>query len=456
MPVNKPSIPQGTRDFSAEVIYKRQYIINTIKTVFENYGFEPLETPAFENLTTLMGKYGDEGDKLMFKILNNGLADKAEKAKLAFEDVLHGKSSPAITERALKYDLTIPFARYVAMNYAHLNLPYKRYQIQPVWRADRPQKGRYREFVQCDADIVGSENILNEIDLLNIYADVFKALQLKVNIRINSRKILVALAQICGGDNHLVAITTAIDKLDKIGLDKVLEELQTKEITEAQQIIIKSYLEIEGDSDAKIKALSNLFETNEIGKQGIEEITQILLITNLQNNFANIVVEPTLARGLNYYTGIIIEVQAADFAMGSIGGGGRYNNLTELFGVPNVPGVGISFGLDRIYDVLEGLDLFNTTQKDAVVKIMFLNHSNEQAKACYPLLQSLRQVNFIAEIYYNQAKIDKQYKYAESKGITHVINALMEKGEDNCTVKNINTGLQEKVAYNALISYNFM
>lgn len=456
MQINKPSIPQGTRDFDAATIYKRQYITNTIKTVFEKYGFEPLQTPAFENLTTLMGKYGEEGDKLMFKILNNGLADKAEKATLAFNDILQGKSTPAITERALKYDLTIPFARYVAMNYAHLNLPYKRYQIQPVWRADRPQKGRYREFVQCDADIVGSESILNEIDLINIYADVFTALKLKVNIKINNRKILQALAQICNAENYLVTITTAIDKLDKIGLDKVLEDLAANNINIQQQQIIKNYLAITGSNQAILAQLANLFATNQIGIDGLQEITQIITMANHNNSFANIVVQPSLARGLNYYTGVIIEVQAADFAMGSIGGGGRYNNLTELFGVPNVPGVGISFGLDRIYDVLEGLNLFNTNIAQTKIKIMFLNHSAAQATHCYPLLQGLRQANFTAEIYYNQAKIDKQYKYAEAKAITYVINATFNTDDNYCIVKNINTGLQQKIALDDLNNYSFI
>jgi len=356
------SLPQGTRDFSAEVVRKRQYIFSTIRSVFELYGFAPLETPAMENLETLMGKYGEEGDKLIFKILNNGLdnADKLEQTKAEFEKVLAGKNTKGITERALRYDLTIPFARYVAMNYGQLTMPFKRYQIQPVWRADRPQRGRYREFYQCDADVVGSKSLLNEVELVNIYANVFAKLGIDVEIRINSRKILAALAEICGGADKMVDITVAIDKLDKIGIEKVKEELATRGLSDAQINTIELYLQIDGSNTEKLSALKNLLGDNETGKAGIDEIEYILNYQPATSN-QQLVTDFTLARGLNYYTGIIFEIKAKGVQMGSIGGGGRYDDLTGLFGVPNVPGVGISFGVDRIYDVMEELQLFPTT-----------------------------------------------------------------------------------------------
>ena len=357
--MSKPSIPQGTRDFNAVVVQKRNYIFNTIRTVFELYGFQPLETPAMENMETLMGKYGEEGDKLIFKILNNGLDNpaKKEQALADFDKILNGKNTKGITERALRYDLTIPFARYVAMNYGQLTLPYKRYQIQPVWRADRPQKGRYREFYQCDADVVGSNSLLNEVELSAIYATVFNKLHLPVEIRINSRKILAALAEICGGADQLINITVAIDKLDKIGLEKVKEELASKGLQAAQIQVIEQYLQIEGSNTAKIAQLKALLNQNETGAKGIAEIEHVLNHVDAIGK-AVMVADFTLARGLNYYTGIIFEIKAIGAQMGSIGGGGRYDDLTGLFGVPNVPGVGISFGVDRIYDVLEELQLF--------------------------------------------------------------------------------------------------
>ncbi|HEX5668278.1 MAG TPA: ATP phosphoribosyltransferase regulatory subunit, partial [Chitinophagaceae bacterium] len=327
------SIPQGTRDFSADVVRKRNYILSTIRQVFEIYGYEPLETPAMENLDTLMGKYGDEGDKLIFKILNNGLDNPAkhDQARKNFEEVLAGKNSSGITERALRYDLTIPFARYVAMNHGKLSFPFKRYQVQPVWRADRPQRGRYREFFQCDADVVGSTSLMNEVELASMYKMVFSRLGMAVSIRINNRKILAALANICGGHQYMTDITVAIDKLDKIGLDKVKEELASKGLNADQVSIIENYLMITGSDEEKIARAEQLLGHDAEGKKGLEEMKYVL-------SFFSDTVETdlTLARGLNYYTGTIFEVKAKNVQMGSIGGGGRYDDLTGLFGVKDI------------------------------------------------------------------------------------------------------------------------
>ncbi|HMT36187.1 MAG TPA: histidine--tRNA ligase, partial [Chitinophagaceae bacterium] len=348
----KPTLPQGTRDFSPEIVRKRSFIFKTIQTQFELYGFEPLETPAFENIDTLMGKYGEEGDKLIFKILNNGL-DRPEKHVQAQEDfnrVLTGKNVKGITERALKYDLTIPFARYVAMNKGQINFPFKRYQIQPVWRADRPQRGRYREFTQCDADVVGSKSLINEIELIQLYKEVFEKLNIPVAICVNNRKILAALAELAGGASRLTDITIAIDKLDKTSLDKVMEELSAKNLDEQALDTVKRYLSLKTDETNNkeiIQKLETMIGMIDIGKEGLQEITFIT------NHFADIKLDVTLARGLNYYTGTILEVKPLGIQMGSIGGGGRYDDLTGLFGVPDVPGVGISFGVDRIYDVMD-------------------------------------------------------------------------------------------------------
>jgi len=345
--MSKPSLPQGTRDFNAVTVQKRQYIFQTIRSVFESFGFAPLETPAMENLDTLMGKYGEEGDKLIFKILNNGLDNpqKKEQTLEGFDKILAGKSTPNITERALRYDLTIPFARYVAMNQGALTFPFKRYQIQPVWRADRPQKGRYREFYQCDADIVGSESLLNEVDLVALYVTAFEKLNLPVEIKINNRQILLALAEICGGSEKLIDLTIAIDKLDKIGWEKVQVELSSKGFTTTQQDTIQTYLNIEGSNEEKLKKLAALLGDNAAGQSGIAELNYVLNYHNNTGMSKHMVADFTLARGLNYYTGLIFEVKAKDAQMGSIGGGGRYNDLTSLFGVPNIPGVGIALVL---------------------------------------------------------------------------------------------------------------
>ena len=450
----KSTIPQGTRDFNAETIRKRNYIFNTIRNIFELYGFQPLETPAMENLEILTGKYGDEGDKLLFKILNNGLdrKEKHEQANKDFEKVLEGKNVAGITERALRYDLTIPFARYVAMNYGQLSFPFKRYQIQPVWRADRPQKGRYREFYQCDADVVGSNSLLNEIELLNIYADVFKKLNINVEIKINNRKILLALAEICGGSEKITDITVPIDKLDKVSWEQVKEELSERGLMTQQINLIEEYISIEGDNAEKLAKLKPLIGETETGKKGIEELEYILNFSLLTSHLS---LDFTLARGLNYYTGTIIEVKAPDVKMGSIGGGGRYDDLTGLFDVPNLSGVGISFGVDRIYDVMEELNLFPSSLQTAT-QVLFFNLGEAESKAAFMLLQKLRNKNIKSEIYHEAAKFDKQFKYAERKNITYIIIVGSKELESNtCVIKNIKTGKQETISQAQLLSFPF-
>ena len=453
---NKAGIPQGTRDFNAATVQKRNYIFQTIRTVFELYGFQPLETPAMENLDTLMGKYGEEGDKLIFKILNNGLDNPAKQEQIVadFNKILEGKNNKGITERALRYDLTIPFARYVAMNYGQLTMPFKRYQIQPVWRADRPQKGRYREFYQCDADVVGSNSLLNEVELSAIYATVFERLQLPVEIRINSRKILAGLAELCGGQEIMAPITVAIDKLDKIGIEKVKEELSQRGITQDQILIIEKYLSIDGANEEKIAQLKQLMGNNPTAIKGIEELEYILAYHSNKYQ-SKIVVDFTLARGLNYYTGVIFEIKAIGAQMGSIGGGGRYDDLTGLFGVPNVPGVGISFGVDRIYDVLEELQLFpEAVQKST--RVLFFNLGIEEHQTAFHLMQELRERGIAAELYHEQSKFDKQFKYAEKKQVPYVvIIGSTELTEGTCIIKNIVTGEQKTILQQELVTQLF-
>ncbi|HAI82725.1 MAG TPA: histidine--tRNA ligase [Chitinophagaceae bacterium] len=449
--MSKPSIPQGTRDFSADVVRKRQYIFNTIRSVFELYGFQPLETPAMENLTTLMGKYGEEGDKLIFKVLNNGFErpEKHEQARVDFEKILAGKNTKDITERALRYDLTIPFARYVAMHHGQLTFPFKRYQIQPVWRADRPQRGRYREFYQCDADVVGSASLLNEVELTNIYVSAFEQLHIPVEIRINSRKILAALAEICGGSEKLVDITIAIDKLDKIGLSKVQEELAERGLSNTQIATITSYLQIDGDNATKLNAMEALLGNNTIGEQGLSEIKHVLSHQPSQQ----VVVDFTLARGLNYYTGIIFEIKAVGVQMGSIGGGGRYDDLTGLFGVPNLPGVGISFGIDRIYDVMEELNAFPATVVTGT-RVLFFNLGTAESNYAFQIMQQVRQAGIAAELYHEQSKLDKQFKYAEKKQIPFVaIIGSNEVQQQQIQLKNVVSGEQQCINADTLIAH---
>ncbi|MCW3093839.1 MAG: histidyl-tRNA synthetase [Ferruginibacter sp.] len=449
----KPSIPQGTRDFSAEVVRKRHYILSVIRSVFELYGFEPLETPAMENLDTLMGKYGEEGDKLIFKILNNGISNpkNIEKAQAGFEKAINGKSSSELTERALKYDLTIPFARYVAMNHGRLTFPFRRYQVQPVWRADRPQKGRYREFTQCDADIVGSTSLMNEVELANIYHDVFSKLGLAgYELKINSRKILTALAELCGGAAKMMDITIAIDKLDKIGLDKVKEELLIRELTEEQIGIIEKYLSITGSNQEKLEQIKALLGSIPSGKDGMREVE--FLFQQMGN--INLTIDFTLARGLNYYTGIIFEAKApSGVQMGSIGGGGRYDDLTGLFDVPGIAGVGISFGVDRIYDVLEELALF-PDEVHTGTKAIFFNMGEEESLFAFKVMQQLREKGISCEMYHEFSKISKQFSYAQKKKIEYAIIIGSKEMEQNyCLVKELATGLQEVVVFERLSEY---
>jgi len=444
------SLPQGTRDFNAQVIRKRNFIFQTIRKVFESYGFEPLETPAMEQLETLMGKYGEEGDKLIFRILNNGLErpEKHEKAKADFENILNGHSSAGITERALRYDLTIPFARYVAMNHAQLTMPYRRYQIQPVWRADRPQKGRYREFYQCDADIVGSNSPLNEAELASIYADVFQQLQLPVSIKINNRKILSALASLCGGEHLLTIITTAIDKIDKIGKEKVEEELLQKGLGKDHVEIIGDFLAITGNNVEKLQQVSSLLN-NHNAEEGISEIKSLLSLTGI----AELEVDFSLARGLNYYTGVIFEVKAKGVQMGSIGGGGRYDDLTGLFGVKGIPGVGISFGVDRIYDVMDELQLFPAQLTDGCL-VLFFNLGVDECKVSFQLAQTLRKAGIACEIFHEQSKLDKQFKYAQKKGIPYVVIIGKDEVEQQtCKIKHLDTSKEETITQISLIEY---
>jgi len=445
----KPSLPQGTRDFGPAIVQKRNYILETIKKVFRLYGFLPLETPALENLETLTGKYGEEGDKLIFKILNNGLDNPAKEKQIRedFEKVLSGKNVKGITERALKYDLTIPFARYVAMNHQQLTFPFKRFQVQPVWRADRPQKGRYREFYQCDADVVGSHALLNEVELSIIYHTVFNQLGIAdYQLNINHRQILTALATLCGGAEKMTAITIAIDKLDKIGLERVKEELAARDLSSAQISIIESYLQITGTNDEILNQLSGLLYEQEEGKKGIEELQYI--VTKLKPQQKQLCIDPTLARGLNYYTGTIFEAKApASVQIGSIGGGGRYDNLTGLFDVPNIPGVGISFGVDRIYDVLEELNLFPATLQIST-QVLFFNLGESESEKAFELMQELRAAGTSCELYHETAKFEKQFKYAEKKNIPYVIIiGEKELKESNATIKNLRSGEQKFIEF---------
>jgi len=447
----KPSIPKGTRDFGPVIVRKRNYIFNTIRQVFELYGFQPLETPAMENLSTLTGKYGEEGDKLMFKVLDNGdIFEAAGKAANNKELVA------AISEKALRYDLTIPFARYVVMNQNDLALPFKRYQMQPVWRADKPQKGRYREFYQCDADVVGSNSLVNEVELLLIYDAVFTNLGLAgVELRVNNRKILSGLAEVIGKQELLTDITISIDKLDKIGAEGVRKELSDRGLSDTDINTIEKFLTIGGTNEEKLNQLADLLQTSATGLKGIEEL-KFVLNSGLTAFNNEPIIDVTLARGLNYYTGMIVEVKApATVKMGSIGGGGRYDDLTGLFGLKGISGVGISFGVDRIYDVLEELNLFPETAQQST-KVLFLNLGEANAAAAFKHLQALRAKGIAAEIYPDASKMDKQMKYANKRGIPFVaIIGESELAENNVSIKNLATGQQEKVAADAVAHYNF-
>lgn len=426
--MSKPSIPQGTRDLSPDIVRKRQYLLQTLRAIFETCGFQPIETPAMENLSTLMGKYGEEGDRLIFKILNNGLQEPAkhEKTRAALEQVLSGKNDVNLTERALRYDLTIPFARYVVMHQNEIQFPFRRYQMQPVWRADRPQKGRYREFWQCDCDIVGSNSLINEAELLAIYRQAFAQLNIPgIVVRLNSRKILSGIAAYCGAEDKLVDITTAIDKLDKIGVEGVRKELNERGLSDSQISSIEELMGIR-----TIASMESAFAAKQIGigLEGIQELKQTLAYheTMLSPQWTNSIVEVdfTLARGLSYYTGVIVEVICRDerVQMGSIGGGGRYDDLTGLFGLKNLSGVGVSFGIDRIYDVMEQLSLFPEALNTGT-KVMVVNSGGENETYALSLLVALRNAGIAAEIYTDAAKFDKQMKYAFNRGIPFAVIA---------------------------------
>jgi histidyl-tRNA synthetase len=470
----KPSLPQGTRDFGPDVVRKRNYIFDTIRNVFELYGFQPLETPAMENLETLMGKYGEEGDKLIFKILNNGLDNPAKEKQIRedFEKVLQGKNVSGITERALKYDLTIPFARYVAMNHNQLTFPFKRYQIQPVWRADRPQKGRYREFYQCDADVVGSNSLINEAELLQIYVDVFEKLGITgYELRINNRKILTGVAEAIGAPDKMMDMTIAIDKFDKIGLDGVKKELNDKGFTDNQitdltdfifaagKKILQVNVQLNDGEDPILHFLKNAatkYLSNENYKKGIAELEEVLTKFYFLNSKSKARIDLTLARGLNYYTGIIIEVNPTTVQIGSIGGGGRYDDLTGLFGVPNIPGVGISFGVDRIYDVMEELKLFPDTVHTGT-QVLFFNLGEEESKKAFVIMQQLRNKNIRCELYHESVKFDKQFKYAEKKNISYVvIIGSKEAEEKTCVIKDLRNGEQQTIPVDKLLNFSFL
>ena len=445
----KPSIPKGTRDFLPEVMVRRNYIFDTIKTVFKRFGFQPIETPSMENLSTLLGKYGEEGDKLLFRILNSG--DFMSGVEQNGEPLQAEKIAGKICEKGLRYDLTVPFARFVVQYRDQIAFPFRRYQIQPVWRADRPQKGRYREFYQCDVDIVGSNSILNEAELVQIVDEVFNALKINVVLKINNRKVLAGIAEYIGKPDALVDITVAIDKLDKIGIDAVNAELAQKGLDEAAIEKLQPILFMKGDAREKFAQLKSLMSGIEVGEKGIEELETLFDYIDDMNVGIEYELDLTLARGLNYYTGAIFEVKAKDVAMGSISGGGRYDNLTGIFGLQGVSGVGISFGADRIYDVLTELNLFPEKNGD-ITEVIFLNFGPKEERYCLPYLQQLRRSGINAEIYPDSAKLQKQMKYADQRGIPVVVMA----GEDEInnktfTVKFMKEGRQEKIEAEKLI-----
>ncbi len=456
MATTKPTLPKGTRDFSPEEMVKRNFIFDTIKSVFRKFGYQEIQTPSMENLETLTGKYGDEGDKLIFKILNSGdFLSKVSPEELQVGDAK--KLTSKVSEKALRYDLTVPFARYVVAHQNDISLPFKRFQIQPVWRADRPQKGRYREFYQCDADVVGSESLLNEAEFVLIYQEALSQLGLKdFSILINNRKILSGIAEIIGKPELIIDMTVAIDKLDKIGFDGVCKELLERGFTQSDIEKLQPIIELKGSNSEKIKALKKVLVSSEIGQKGIEELETIFnYIQQLQTPKAtlpNITLDITLARGLNYYTGAIFEVKSNEVAMGSIGGGGRYDDLTSMFGLKNLSGVGISFGADRIYDVLEELNAFpkNTTES---TKVLISNFDEAAEKFALPILSQLRAAGIATELYPQAAKLKKQLGYADAKRIPYVLLI----GDEEMTsgllsLKNMESGEQSTLSIQALLA----
>ena len=441
----KPSIPKGTRDFSPAEMMRRTYIFESIKSVFRTYGFAPLETPSMENLSTLLGKYGDEGDKLLFKILNSG--DYA--ANLSDEQV---RQASQICEKGLRYDLTVPFARYVVQHQNEISFPFKRYQVQPVWRADRPQKGRYREFYQCDVDVIGSRSLLNEVELIEIVERVFRKLGIRVVLKMNNRKILYGIAEAIGHADKMMDITVAIDKLEKIGLDNVKAELAERGLEQEAIAKLQPILELSGSNADKLAQLREVIGASETGVKGIEEMTEIFGYVEQLGLQLPIELDLSLARGLNYYTGAIFEVKALDYAIGSICGGGRYDDLTGIFGLPNTSGVGISFGADRIYDVMVGLDLF-PEEVNFTTKVLFVNLGAAEQMASMQIIRTLRDAGIAAEIYPEAAKMKKQMEYANRRMIPYVvIIGSNELAERRATVKNMRTGEQQSVEFEAVAS----
>ncbi|MBR4854291.1 MAG: histidine--tRNA ligase [Alistipes sp.] len=442
----KPSIPKGTRDFSPAEMMRRTYIFETIKSVFRTYGFAPLETPAMENLSTLLGKYGDEGDKLLFKILNSG--DYA--SGLNDEQI---RNASQICEKGLRYDLTVPFARYVVQHQNEISFPFKRYQVQPVWRADRPQKGRYREFYQCDVDVIGSRSLLNEVELIEIVERVFAKLKINVTLKMNNRKILYGIAEAIGHADKMMDITVAIDKLEKIGLDNVKAELAERGLEQEAIDKLQPILELSGSNAEKLSKLRDVIGCSETGCKGIDEMSEIFGYVEQLGIELPIELDLSLARGLNYYTGAIFEVKAMDYAIGSICGGGRYDDLTGIFGLPNTSGVGISFGADRIYDVMVGLDLF-PEEVNFSTKVLFVNLGAEEQMASMRIMHSLRDAGIAAEIYPESAKMKKQMEYANRRMIPFVViiggNELQEQ---KATVKNMRTGEQTAVAFGEVCDF---
>ena len=446
----KPSIPKGTRDFGPEEMIRRNYIFDTIKGVFRLYGFQPLETPAMENLSTLLGKYGDEGDKLLFKILNSG-----DFLSGVSDEQLHGNPnalSTRLCEKGLRYDLTVPLARYVVQHQGEISFPFKRYQIQPVWRADRPQKGRYREFYQCDVDVIGSRSLLCEVDLVEIVAKVFQRLGIRVTLKVNNRKILYGIAETIGHADKMIDITVAIDKLEKIGLEAVNGELREKGIDERAIEALQPILSLEGANGAKLARLREILADSPVGLAGVTETETILSYVETLGTELEIELDLSLARGLNYYTGAIFEVKARDFAIGSICGGGRYDDLTGIFGMPNTSGVGISFGADRIYDVMTGLDLFPDDTK-GTTRALMLNFGGEEGRVSLRLAKNLREAGIACEVYPESAKMKKQMEYANRRAVPWVvIVGSDELASGRATVKNMATGEQQAVAFDELIN----
>lgn len=438
----KPSIPQGTRDFSPVEMAKRNYIFNTIRSVFRLYGFQQIETPAMENLSTLMGKYGEEGDKLLFKILNSGDFLKGADLSLADKDEL-GRLAAQLCEKGLRYDLTVPFARFVVMHRNELQMPFKRFQIQPVWRADRPQKGRYREFYQCDADVVGSDSLINEVELIQMIDEVFHRLGIRVAIKMNNRKVLAGIAELAGAPDKIIDITVAIDKIDKIGIDNVKAELIERGLESAAVEFITPLLSLEGSNSERLDTLEKLLVGSETGRKGVEELREVTTMTEKLGLRGTLDIDVSLARGLNYYTGTILEVKALDVEIGSITGGGRYDNLTGVFGMPGLSGVGISFGADRIYDVLNALDLY-PAEINATADVMFVNLGKAEAERSMQVMRILRDNGISAEIYPENAKMKKQMSRADALSARYVaIIGSDELASGTVTLKNMTTGQQQ-------------